>query len=109
MRKSDFTVSVAKLILWVEKQGWYPLLDYALRSTEEQQRMYANKLSKCDGITTFSAHQYGRMPGRYAVDLYIHDGDKNISKEDIYEKAHDYWSALGGKPMIKWDQAHFEV
>jgi len=109
MKKSDFTIKVAELILWIEKQGWYPLLDYALRSTEEQQRLFKEGKSKCDGVTNFSAHQYGKMPGRFAVDLYIHDGDKSIVKEDLYVKAHNYWTTLGGKPMLRWDQAHFEV
>lgn len=109
MRKSNFTVNAAKLIMWIDKQGWYPLLDYALRSAEEQKRLYDDGKSKCDGINSYSAHQYGKMTGRYAVDIYIHDGDKDIGKRELYEKAHTYWDSLGGKPMLKWDLAHFEV
>jgi hypothetical protein len=85
------------------------LLDYALRSSEEQKRLFDEGKSKCDGINNYSAHQYGKMPGRFAIDLYIHDGDRDIGKQELYEKAHQYWSSIGGKPMLKWDQAHFEV
>ena len=109
MKKSDFTIKVAQLIFWVGKKDWYPLLDYAYRSSEEQTLLYDAKKSKCDGITSYSAHQYGKMPGRFAVDIYIHDGDRNIGKRELYEEAHKYWSSLGGKPMISWDINHFEV
>lgn len=104
MDRPTFTIKIANLILWVVDQGWFPILDYALRSTEEQARLFKEGKSKCDGVNTLSNHQRGK-----AVDLYIHDGDNDIRKEEIYQKAHAKWEELGGKKMISWDLAHFEV
>ena len=101
-------VQSTTLILWIKKQGWYPYLDYALRSEEEQQRLYGLGLSKCDGITRVSRHQYGKVDG-FAVDIYISKDGIRIFEEELYVKAHKYWESLGGRPMIEWDKAHFEV
>lgn len=109
MGKAEFTVMVGQLILWLDNEGLFPLLDYAFRSAGEQNRLYDEGKSKCDGIKNISAHQYRDAGGRYAVDIYIHDGDGDIGKREPYERAHDYWSTMGGKPMIKWDWGHFEV
>jgi hypothetical protein len=101
--RTQFTIRIAKLIFWVESKGWFPILDYVLRSKEEQRRLFNLDLSKCDGEKKKSKHQTG-----HAADLYIHDGDKNIQKKALYKEAHEFWETLGGKPMIEWDQAHFE-
>jgi uncharacterized protein YcbK (DUF882 family) len=103
MKRTDFTVKIAELILWISHQGWYAILDYGLRSEEEQQRLFKAGKSKCDGIQKKSQHQRG-----LAEDIYIHDGDNNIEKRELYEKAHQFWETLGGEPMISWDQGHFE-
>ena len=103
MNRAEFTIKVAQLILWIHWQGWYPLLDYVLRSTEEQQRLFKEGKSKCDGIKKRSRHQVAR-----AADIYIHDGDRNIWKRELYEKTHQFWELIGGKPMITWDLGHFE-
>jgi len=109
MRKSDFTIMVAKLILHIAYKGWYPLLDYAKRSRFEQKRLYDLGKSKCDGTRIISAHQYEDAGGRYAVDIYIHDGDYDINNAQLYKEAHEFWSSLGGDDMIEWDMAHFEA
>lgn len=109
MKRHAFTKRVARLIMWIDGSGWYPLLDYALRSTEEQQRLFEEGKSRCDGVNEISAHQYPDAGGRYAVDIYMHDGDFDIAKKRLYEQAHQFWEAMGGKPMLSWDIAHFEV
>jgi hypothetical protein len=109
VKRAEFTCKVADLILWILSQGWGPLLDYALRSAEEQQRLFAAGKSKCDGVYTLSGHQYGAISGRFAVDIYIRDAASSTENRDLYEKAHQYWESLGGRPMIEWDLDHFEV
>lgn len=112
MKREDFTVNIAKLIMWIKDQGWYCLLDFGLRSAEEQHRLFLAGASRDDGIKNISQHQRGK-----AEDIYIHNGDGNINKKEYYDKAHAFWTSLGGDPMInigtaeqpKWDMGHFQV
>lgn len=110
MKKWQFTENVAKLILWCREQGYYVFMDYGLRSAEEQKRLFDKGLSRCNGASTISAHQYGKHPhGHFAVDLPMCGNDWDINSPEPYERAHDFWSTLGGAPMISWDKAHFEA
>lgn len=114
MKRHEFSPLVAKLILWIVEKGWFAILGHAERSKEEQKRMYDAGLSKCDGVNKISAHQYRDARGRYAIDIFIHDGDGNINKVKLYEEAHSYWSSLGGDPVTVFsngskDWPHFEA
>ena len=110
MKKWQFTENKAKLVLWCRAQGYYVFEDYSLRGAEEQKRLFDMGLSECDGVNDISAHQYGKHPqGHFASDLYMCGDDWNIENPEPYERAHDFWSTLGGAPMISWDKGHFEA
>jgi len=85
------------LILYAIDCSYEPFLDYVKRSAEEQQeRLFAQGLSKCDGRRVISAHQRGR-----AADLYLWDSEriKIVGNEgyELYRMLHEYWEMLGGK------------
>ncbi len=94
-----------------------PIADFLKRSLEEQNRLFREGLSKCDGISKISQHQVGK-----ALDIYFQD-IKDIDKDgDTIElitplKGWDFWHArweeMGGKPVIVFsdgrkDNCHFE-
>lgn len=111
MNRREFTKRIATLILRMIEDGNQPVLDYVLRSTEEQQRLYADGKTKCDGVKILSKHQ-----GALAADIYFvldNDGtpliDFNADRTaDLHRKYHDIWETMGGKPMIEWDKDHYE-
>jgi len=111
LTREAFTSKIAELIIMLNQRGILCILDYAMRSKEEQARLFARKLSKCDGATTISAHQYPDSPNKYAIDLYLHlSGSSDIKVKDLYTQAHLLWqSHFGGDPMIEWDQGHFQM
>ena len=85
------------------EDGEHPIIDYVLRSTEEQKRLFDKKLSKCDGITNRSAHQSGK-----AMDIYFIENGKMVDPNCGWEHWHKRWEEMGGQPMISWDRGHFE-
>ncbi len=114
MKRHEFSQMVSMLLAWIDSKGWYALISYAERSREEQKRLFQANKTKCDGEIKISAHQYQDAGGKYAIDIYIHDGDGNIQKKQLYLEAHQYWDMLDGipmddGPMIEWDWAHFEA
>lgn len=104
MTRIEFTTKIVKLLYEMLTSGEQFVIDYVLRSTEEQNRLFKEGKSKCDGINKKSAHQSGR-----AMDLYFIDSKGNLDfNTDKYEKWHKRWEEMGGKPMISWDKGHFE-
>jgi hypothetical protein len=86
------------------------IIDYVLRSKEEQKRLFDKGLSKLDGTTKISDHQKGQ-----AVDIYFVVNDKidfgfeSSEAKDYAKKYHELWEEMGGQPMIEWDKPHFGV
>jgi hypothetical protein len=82
-----------------------PILDYLKRSPEEQNRLFKEGKSKCDGYEKVSRHQSGK-----AADIYFLNEDCSGLADPIrgWEYWHNYWEKLGGRPMIIWDKGHFE-
>jgi len=113
MNRIAFTYNICQLIIEMFKEDEHPIIDYVKRSDEEQKRLFDLGKSKCDGINNISQHQRGR-----AVDIYfpdLDDIDKDLDKDELLppKKGFEYWhkrwtDAYGGKPMISWDQGHFE-
>jgi hypothetical protein len=86
------------------------ILDYVLRSKEEQKRLFDLGLSKCDGTKILSAHQKGLAVDIYFVINGVIDFDfKSQEAKDYSKKYHDIWVSLGGKPVIEWDNCHFSI
>ena len=106
MRRYDFTYNLCALLQYMCNEGDFPILDYVKRSTEEQKRMFALGVSKCDGVTKISGHQLG-----LDADIYLlNENGKLIDWGTIPEKAtkyHTFWEASGGASMISWDLGHF--
>jgi len=111
MNRREFTTGITKLIQEMIDAGEQPVIDYVLRSAQEQKRLFDEGKSKCDGTIKLSNHQKGT-----AMDIYLCsykaeglgvsiDFKWNRTKTD---KWHARWQKLGGKPMIEWDLPHFE-
>ncbi|MCS7231757.1 MAG: hypothetical protein RMJ67_06435 [Elusimicrobiota bacterium] len=107
MNRVIFTKMVAELLNYMIKNNDFPVIDYCIRSAEEQKRLFDKGLSKCDGYKIKSKHQLG-----LAIDIYLADNKGNIQFNWNKDKAifyHKYWEQLGGKKMIEWDLPHFEL
>lgn len=119
MTRVEFTEKIVFLLSQMVAQAEKPIIDYVLRSTEEQQRLFAkgrvnnggqwqivNKnevVTYCDGITKPSKHNSAT-----AMDIYfIVDGKMDFSK-DRYIKWHKQWESMGGRAMLDFDMPHYE-
>lgn len=106
MTRLEFTKKITHLILRMIDEGEDPLLDYVKRSDQEQAQLHYAGKSECDGHIKISQHQRGK-----AADIYFfnHNYKSMIGPP---QKGHYYWhtvwETMGGKPMISWDQGHFE-
>ena len=107
MKRWEFTKNLIQILFEMELNGHKPIIDFALRSTEEQKRLFDKGLSKCDGSLKISNHQRG-----LAADIYLTDSNGNIQFDWDKDKAdyyHNRWIQLGGKPMIIGDSGHFDA
>lgn len=103
MRRTEFTRRLWRILKYAEDCGYNVIVDNVKRSQLEQLRLFEAGLSKCDGTSHISQHQYGK-----AVDIYIIVSGKVSDDRIKYLILHKYWGYLGGKPMIPWDMGHFE-
>lgn len=120
MNRRTFTKNIAKLLIEMVEAGDMPVIDYCLRSKEEQRRLFDKGISGCDGTIKKSAHQSGK-----AMDIYLVKKRKNGSiyvdyawnDEEKKLKWHRRWEELGGRKMITFknkngklieDRPHFE-
>jgi hypothetical protein len=91
----------------MKDDGHQPIMDYALRSEQEQMRLFNEGLSKCDGVHKISKHQEGK-----ALDIYFYVDDEvdySFKKTANLAKYYHYqWELLGGREMIEWDKPHYE-
>ena len=105
-KRVDFTRALRVLLDSMIQNDDRPILDYVKRSDQEQKRLFDAGLSKCDGYRNVSKHQIA-----LAADIYLINDDGSLhdwSLDDRAVKYHRLWESLGGKPMISWDQGHFE-
>ena len=108
MKRVKFTRCLRNLLHRMIEDGTDPVVDYLLRSKHEQKRLYDAKLSKCDGVKKKSDHQYAR-----AIDIYFVINGKidfaysTLEAKKYAKRYHNFWQAMGGKPMIKWDLPHY--
>jgi len=120
VNRRQFTKKVAQLLTEMVEAGDMPVIDYCLRSAEEQKRLFEKGVSGCDGTFKKSAHQYAKAMDIYLVKInsknrpYV---DYNWTQEEKAIKWHKRWEQLGGKKMIKFtnrlghiieDRCHFE-
>ena len=104
-KRVELTEAAAALLQYMINEGDTPIIDYVKRTDEEQARLFAAHLSKCDGVIKISKHQTGE-----AIDIYLIEGGKlhDWKADDRWEKYHDFWAESGGRPAIEWDLGHFE-
>ncbi len=108
-KRDQFTRELASLLQYMLNEGDTPILDFVKRSTEEQARLFAAGLSKCDGVKIVSKHQSG-----LAADIYLLDMDgKLVNWNSVPEKSskyHAFWDSCScsGRMVIEWDRGHFE-
>lgn len=113
MNRKEFTSALHKLLNFMEYElsmhNMNPVLGDVMRSTEEQNRLFQEKKSQCDGINRRSYHQLGR-----AADIWIVAKNRadlvDPTKEipETWDRIREYWLSLGGERMIPWDACHFE-
>ena len=104
MTRVEFSKCIVQLMSMMIEEGEDFLIDYCLRSAEEQNRLFKAGKSKCDGYKIKSAHQFGK-----AVDIYFVKNTKmNFKDKEKYEYWHWKWECMGGRKMIEWDWGHFE-
>lgn len=94
MTRYEFSRKVVRLLGEMTQAGENYMIDFVKRSDEEQKRLFEADLSKCDGIKKISLHQRGK-----AMDI--------LGLKDV-KRWHNRWVEMDGKPMIEWDQNHFE-
>jgi len=103
MTRVEFSKCIVQLMNLMIDEGEDFLIDYCLRSAEEQNRLFKAGKSKCDGYKIKSRHQLGK-----AVDIYfVKDGRLNFDRKK-YEFWHWKWECMGGRKMISWDTGHWE-
>ena len=120
MTRREFTENISLLLLEMVLDGDEPVIDYVLRSAEEQNRLYKKGVSGCDGYKKKSRHQYGKAMDIYLV-KYNSKGepyvDYNWTDEEKAKKWHKRWRELGGDKMVTFtnrlghkieDRCHFE-
>lgn len=103
MDRIEFTRKISELLICMFDEGESPILDYVKRSAQEQNRLYKEGKSRCDGFEITSAHQYGK-----AADIYFIREGKLADPLKGWEYWHRKWEEMGGRPMIWWDRGHFE-
>ena len=110
MKRVEFSKKLFILTSYMIEDGVDYVLDYVLRSREEQKRLYDLGLSKCDGTKILSAHQKGLAIDIYFVINGVIDFEfKTREAKDFSKRYHDIWVTLGGKPVIEWDRPHLEI
>ena len=105
MNRREFTDKITQLLREMIDAGAQPIFDFALRSAEEQRRLFATGKSRCDGQINKSRHQQG-----LALDIYLVKDDKAQYEWDKTEaeKWHARWMEISGsKEWIRWDTCHF--
>jgi hypothetical protein len=114
MNRVDFTINIVGVLHEMILLGEHPIIDYVLRSAEEQNRLYrigrgdkGPELEKIitnrDGYKIPSAHQSGK-----AMDIYFIEDGQMVDPKKGWTYWHSEWEKMGGKPMINWDKGHFE-
>lgn len=104
MTRVEFTRNITELLVKMQNEGEFPVIDFVKRSTEEQKRLYDMGLSKCDGEINQSQHQFGK-----AMDIYFVENGKLTDPHRGWDWWHQVWEKQhGGQPMLDWDRGHFE-
>lgn len=110
-----FFRDICELILWAETEHIYLLPISFYRTAEEQNRLFKEGRSKCDGYKKKSKHQYWLAIDFVVMDLkteeLIWKCDKKNSK-DPYVKCGEFWEReghkWGGNFKTIFDPYHFE-
>lgn len=103
--RREFTIKIVGLINEMFSTGESPIIDFVLRSAEEQNRLFKAGKSQRDGYKKISAHQTGK-----AMDLYFINPDGSFDwNPEKYIKWHSVWEKkYGGAKAISWDLGHWE-
>ena len=88
-KQEDFTVMIAKLILWGDSQG------YRMRLGEGYD-------DDNTGHTKGSLHYI-----KLAQDIFIYKPGAKEQDMDAHKRMHDCWDTLGGAPRIEKDLNHY--
>jgi len=98
-----------KLIQYAYENNIDFIITTFYRTAEEQNKLYKEGKSKCDGYKVKSRHQLWR-----AVDVAVLRDGNIIWEGDEYTRLGEYWESLGGTWGGRWkepsgDLYHFEV
>ena len=103
MTRLEFSKKIVALLHDMTLLGEHYIIDFVKRSDEEQNRLFKEGKSKCDGIKNRSKHQSG-----CAMDIYFIEDGKIAPPKMGFDHWHKRWEGWGGKPQISWDRGHFE-
>lgn len=109
-KRTEFLQKIAMLIVRAELGGIPLICFYFHRTAEDQNRLFKEHKSNCDGYTKLSKHQLW-----LAMDFVILD-DAGIcvwDHESRYEILGEIWESYGGTWGGRWDSLkdiyHFEL
>lgn len=92
-KRALFTRNLARLLLYAEGLGFYPVIDQARRCDD------------CPIGHPNSTHKAG-----LAADILLYDRDFNwLPDPENYVLLHDFWDTLGGAERIANDMNHFSI
>lgn len=99
-----FLLNVAKLIIWINEQGWYATGGELLRTKEQQQIYFDENKSK----TMDSDHLK-----KLAIDLNLFINGVYQTNKEAYKPLADYWKSLNENNVAGydwgWDANHFSM
>ena len=90
-KQEEFSVMIAKLILWGDSQGYKMRLGEGFNAAGIGHKKNSNHYIKL------------------AQDIFIYKPGEIVQDADAHRRMHDAWDALGGAPRIEEDMNHYSV
>lgn len=90
-KQEEFTLMIAKLIIWAYDQGYKIRLGEGFDDDSEGHKKGSNHYIKL------------------AQDLFVFKPNSDVQDLDAHERMHDCWDKLGGAPRIAHDLNHYSV
>ena len=90
-KQEEFSVLIAKLILWGDSQGYKMRLGEGYDDDNTGHKEGSNHYIKL------------------AQDIFIYKPGEKVQDMEAHKRMHDAWDAMGGAPRIEKDMNHYSV